>query len=401
MKNILFVTWDGPQTNYLESLFIPIFSRLNKLGYQFSILQFSWASKEQIKYNNEICERAGITYRHITVWRKPSVAIGSMLSALKGSIDIKRAVKDWNIDVLIPRSMLPALATLIAKKSFTDVKLVFDADGLPLDERVDFGNANPTSLIHRFLRDVENQAVIRSEHVITRSQIANNILQNRAGAGTELNKFSVVTNGRNTELFKLYNSDNRLQVRNELAVDTDAPILVYAGSLGPQYCIKQMLMLFSEVKMNFPNSKLLILSGDFSSFYKNTTGYEHLLDDVITKSLRSDEVGKYLSACDLGLAIRQPSFSMQAVAPIKLGEYLLCGLPVVVTKGIGDTQMVEPSIGYLLPENDNDNIKSSAKWFIKNFMDKSFDKEIINNVGMSHFSVESSVQRYHQVLKSL
>lgn len=399
--NILFVTWDGPQTNYLESLFLPIFSQLNEIGYQFSVLQFSWASNEQVKYNHDICDDLGVTYRHVNVWRKPSVAVGSMLTAFKGSIDIKKAVEDWCIDIVMPRSTQPALSTLLALKSFNNVKMVFDADGLALDERVDFANQSPSSFAQRFLRDVEREAVLKSKHVITRSTLASNILHARAGAGTGLGKFTVVTNGRDSEVFKLYNSESRLKIREQLRIEDDAPILVYAGSLGPQYCITQMLQLFSKVKAKLPDTILLILSGDFSSIDEHIKGYEYLLSDVITKSLRSSEVAEYLSACDLGLAIRQPSFSMQAVAPIKLGEYLLCGLPVVATKGIGDTQMVESSIGYLLPENDNDNVNDAATWFVKHFMNKSFDKKLINQVGISHFSVESSVQRYHQVLKYL
>ena len=28
MKNILFITWDGPQTSYMEGLFMPIFNEI-------------------------------------------------------------------------------------------------------------------------------------------------------------------------------------------------------------------------------------------------------------------------------------------------------------------------------------------------------------------------------------
>jgi len=43
-----------------------------------------------------------------------------------------------------------------------------------------------------------------------------------------------------------------------------------------------------------------------------------------------------LAAADVAIALRQPSFSSLGASPTKLGEYLSCGLPVVVNDGVGD-----------------------------------------------------------------
>ena len=55
---------------------------------------------------------------------------------------------------------------------------------------------------------------------------------------------------------------------------------------------------------------------------------------------------------------------MQAVAPIKLGEYLLCGLPVVATAGIGDTDAISSDAGMLLQRMDEAELQAAADWFI-------------------------------------
>jgi len=399
--NILFVTWDGPQTNYLQSLFLPIFTKLTEHGYNFSILQFSWASNSKIEKNTEICNLENINYRHINVWRKPSVSIGSMLTAFKGKRDVSKAIKDWDINVVMPRSTLPALSSILGIKNSPNIKLLFDADGLPLDERVDFTNTVPTSFVHRFLRDVETQAIIRANSVITRSKLACTILQNRAGSGTSLNKFNVVSNGRSSELFKDYSDDSKSKMRTRLGVNDKAPLIVYAGSLGPQYCMKQMLQFFVEVKEHLPLSRFLVLSGQHMPLKEILTDSDLSNNDIIFKTVEADQVGEYLSACDIGLAIRESSFSMQGVAPIKLGEYLMCGLPVIATKGIGDTDMITGDIGYLLTSNDVDNVSKSADWFVRKFNNNDFDRALNGEVGMSSFSVESSVQSYMTILKGL
>jgi glycosyltransferase involved in cell wall biosynthesis len=51
----------------------------------------------------------------------------------------------------------------------------------------------------------------------------------------------------------------------------------------------------------------------------------------------ADEVPSYLSAADVGLSFIKPCFSKLASSPTKNGEYLACGLPLILNAGIGDS----------------------------------------------------------------
>lgn len=88
----------------------------------------------------------------------------------------------------------------------------------------------------------------QADTVLTRSVKASEILLARAGAGTKEDKFNVVSNGRDIELFNPGSSETRSGMREALGVSTDAPLLVYAGSIGPQYCATEMLRLFELIK---------------------------------------------------------------------------------------------------------------------------------------------------------
>lgn len=400
MKNILFVTWDGPQTSYLESLFLPIFSQLKKYGYQFYILQFTWADEEKILEQNKACEDLGFSYRSVKIWRKP-VSLGALLTSLKGLHDIRKAIDDFSIDIVMPRSTQPALSTLLALRKYSDVKFIFDADGLPLDERIDFTGQSPTSLILRFLRDVERQAVIKSDHVITRSQAAIDILQARAGAGIDTNKFTVVTNGRDERLFNIVSNEQRHLIRSQLGISDDDILLVYAGSLGEQYCIEEMFSILELMKEKTAQVKFLILTGSPDIILNKLTKYTHLRPLIILKSVSSDDVPNYLSVADLGLALRRPSFSMQGVAPIKLSEYLLCGLPVIATKEIGDTRFINDSIGYLCYKMDNEELNKAVDWFFTTYKVKRFSNNNIRNIALKKFSLHESAKRYKMALEHI
>lgn len=395
---ILFVTWDGPQVTYLESLFLPIFEKLREGGLDFHVMQFTWGDARRIDSSRQACVSAGFTYEAEKIWRRP-LAAGSLLSAIHGARLIRRAVRKHHIDAVMPRSTLPALATLVALRNST-LPMIFDADGLPLDERVDFSGQSPTSLVYRFLRDIEAQAVRRGDAVLTRSEKAVAILQARAGAGNSPDKFQVVRNGRDPNLFSPGDASSRAKTRQSLGIEGGAPLLVYAGSLGPQYCLPQMLQLFAHVHERRPDSRLLILTGSPDAVAPALDAYPALKPAIVTLTVEATAVPTYLACADLGLALRQPSFSMQAVAPIKLGEYLLCGLPVVASDEIGDTStLVGPQIGRLVKRMDESELAGTTDWFVDSvLMEREAFRERCRAAGLAGFSLAASVGDYRQAI---
>ena len=398
--NILFVTWDGPQTSYLEGLFLPIFKALKSKNIHFHILQFTWGDTASIEARRIACQNAGCSYEVVKVIRKP-VALGSLASAIQGSKHITRVIKQQKIDVVMPRSTLPALSSLLALRNRSEY-LVFDADGLPLDERIDVSGQSSSGLVYRLLRDIEAQAVRRADIVLTRSTKATNILLARAGAQTSSNKFYVVTNGRDTNVYTVGSVESRAATRASLGLADNIPLLVYAGSIGPQYCLDEMLKLFELILVKNSTARLLILTGSPDLVYQALQSRAELMKLVIVKSVATKEVPTYLACADLGLAFRQPTFSMQGVAPIKLGEYLLCGLPVVATKGIGDTHVISNEVGYLVEDMSGIELQRVADWFIADVLPaRTQMREQCRHVGVEYFSLEACAQSYYRALATV
>lgn len=397
---ILFVTWDGPQVSYLEGLFLPIFEKLTENGINFYILQFTWGSEQRIEESHKACSAAGIGYQAKIVMRYP-VAIGSLLTAFRGAYLIRKIIRENQIDVVMPRSTLPALATLLALRG-NSLPMIFDADGLPLDERVDFAGQSPSSLIYRILRDVEAQAVRRANVVLTRSRKAVTILHARAGAGTVVEKIHTVSNGRDTRLYTPGSELSRNKVRERLKIDVTAPLLIFAGSLGPKYSLHEMLLLFQLVRLDRSDARLLILTHSPEQVALALTEFPGLDVFVSVFGVPVHEVPEYLACADLGLALLKTTYSMQAVVAIKLGEYLLCGLPVVTSSGVGDTDVITEDTGYLIDGIDVAELKRAAKWFVEVVLPQreSF-RTHCRAAGEKHFSLEASVNSYKDSIRWL
>lgn len=397
---ILFITWDGPQVNYLESLFLPIFKKLGETGLNFHILQFTWGDAQRIETSRQACIAAGFTYQAEIIWRSP-VAIGSLLTALNGARLINKAIRKHHIHAVMPRSTLPALASLIALRG-SSLPIIFDADGLPLDERVDFAGQLPSSLMHRLLRDVEAQAVRRANVVLTRSAKAIEILHARAGAGITIEKFHVVSNGRNSVIFKPSDLSSSYEIRKHLQVSNNAPFVVYAGSLGGKYCLEEMLQLFSFIHARREDARFLVLTSSPDLVSNILKKYPLIQSAVISFYVPSSLVAKYLSCADLGLALIRSSYSMQAASAIKMGEYLLSGLPVIGTPGIGDSDKICAESGYVLRNMKAKDLMAAADWFLDSVLPEREKYRVLSRtVGMNLFSLDASAESYKQAFKYL
>jgi glycosyltransferase involved in cell wall biosynthesis len=389
---ILFVTYDGPQVSYLESLFLPIFEGLGKeAGISFDILQFRWGERAGQESVREACRSAGMGYRAVSIHRWGGGA-GPLLSALIGGRHVRKAVRSFGSDVIMPRSMMAGIAALTAGgPRFRP--LLFDADGLEADERVDVAGLSPTSPTYRILRDVEAQLVRVSTSIITRTHRAAEILTHRAGPPSRFASFHVVANGRDESIFHPHDPEARAAVRRQLGVPELAPLLAYAGSLGPQYGVAEMKSLFHEVRRLRPDARLLVMTGNLD---RAEAAFREEGELASIMRVPPAEVAKYLAAADVGLAYRSINFSMQGVAPIKLSEYLLCGLPVIGTAAIGNTQAVLEQ-GLLLDEGCG--TKAAAQWLLSEVLsDRDVYRQKARAAGQAQFSLRRSIEDYARAL---
>jgi len=394
-KNILFITWDGPQTNYMEGLFMPIFSQIQQnSNYVFHIIQFTWADSEKIGNIQKTARDFQIVYTSRSIERKPIPAIGNLLTLIKAKPFLKKYIQDNNINIVMPRSTMPAvMVNQILKSNF---KILFDADGLPLEERVDFSGLSKKSWSYKLLKYQESKMLLKADGVITRSNksiaihLASNSKLNR-------NKFSVVYNGRDSQVFipNKIMSENR---RTQLAIPEDAVVFVYSGSLGLQYGFDEMKTVFSEFYKINSNTVFLILTGNVQ-FAIDRIPFE-LLEKCIVKSVPFEEIPNYLSVADIAFAIREPKLSMKGVAPIKLGEYLLMGIPTIASAGIGDTEQILNNIPncYLFDhKNENrihDTVASIDRLLLAN-------RNEIRNAAMNYFTIEKSLESYLTAFEKL
>jgi hypothetical protein len=396
MTKLLFITWDSDQTNYLETLFFPILKALHdKEGYECHIMQFSWAGEEEVSRLKVIAAQSKLFYIHYPISRKPLPFLGSLLAVFQGVFYIKTYVQDHEIKIVMPRSTMPAMMVnrlqdwLIKKQ----VKLIFDADGLPLEERVDFTGLEKNSIQYKWLKGEESKILKWADSILTRSHKSTKIHLDKIGKEHD-QKFHKVSNGRSIKRFSP-STENRKNIREKFGLSTTDKLFVYSGSLGPQYCLEEMLEIFFAYRSDHEGSKFLILTRSKEYLKENIP-----LDqkkDILVVSCSFEQIPDYLSAADVAFNLRSPAPSLAGLAPIKLGEYLMMDLPVIVSKGIGDTEelLKQKHFTFLYAHDDHHRIPKVLEWI--NNLDNPGKNEI-RKFGIAHFSLEKSVQEYAKAL---
>lgn len=391
---LLFIAWDGPYVNYMSSLFLPIFSGLKKLGYEMHVMHFTWATQEKVNRIAESCTREGIPYLSRKVLTYPIPVVGKFLTLLQAHHDVVRFAEDHRINFLMPRGMIPSKIALRARRARPSFRLIFDADGLQIEERVDFAGLSKGSWRFGYLKQIEKSIVFAASLILTRSNRAIDFMSAQYGDAIR-QKCRKVINGRDGRIFHRAAPPDQLLMRKSLGIPADAFVSVYCGSLGPQYGVPEMKRLHEKMCSINPATYWVVVSGN-----PDFLDSQDLPQNTIVRTVRPEDVPDFLSIANVAFALRLPAPSMMGVAPIKLGEYFLLGLPVISSMGIGDTEALlkDKTFCFLLKNFSEEALDEAASW-AAGLTDQ--NQELIRTFGEQHFGLEAAVASYADALCSL
>jgi glycosyltransferase involved in cell wall biosynthesis len=396
---LLFLTWDGPGTTYHETLFMPLLDAARRPGDTVEHVQLTWDADERTGRLERLAPSMGMTFR---AWPVPRSGLRWLAPVvlLRLSIWTARRIRAGEVDTVLARSTLPAAATLLARRLAGDrFDFVFDADGLEADEKVEFGAWSSRGPAYKLFAFIERTAVRRAAVVLVRTGRAATILQARAKVPAS--RFEVVSNGKDAAEYEPLTERERLQIRADLGVGNREPLLVYVGSIGPQYRLDLMVATVAKLLDRHPEARWLVITPEQHQKQVQAACANLPAGSVIILEAAPSAVPRYLAAADLGLAYRSPTRSQQAVAPIKVGEYLLCGVPVVSSRGVGDLDRLARERA-LLAVDDEDAPARVVTWLIDEIMvDREGYRDDARRLGMAEFSLERGADDYRRAFDRL
>ncbi|TGE15547.1 glycosyltransferase family protein [Hymenobacter elongatus] len=143
-----------------------------------------------------------------------------------------------------------------------------------------------------------------------------------------------------------FRPEGRQHVRATYGIAADKQVILYLGKFGGIYYDREIAVLFREFHRLNPELFFLIVSPDAPAHIASLMQAEGLPETsyTITRS-PYEQVQNYISAADFGIVAVPSLPSQQFRSPIKVGEYLCCGLPYLVCAGVSEDDLVAEKYG--------------------------------------------------------
>jgi glycosyltransferase involved in cell wall biosynthesis len=354
-RRVLFISYNGMLDPLGQTQVIPYLRELAKRGVSFTLLSFEREkafTAEGISQTEELRAQLrdqDIEWHWLRYHQRPSIP-ATVYDVAAGIRHAKRLIKRNRIGMVHARSHIPGAIALALKRSF-GTKMIFDLRGLMAEEYVDAGHWRKDSLPYRITKSAERRIFAKTDAVVTLTERIWPIIREWEGLRGREVQHAVIPCCADLSVFK-FSDEDRARRRAELGI-ADKFTIVYSGSLDGWYLTQQMADFFAVFRRRRPDSHFLWLTNGSHERVKAVMAKRNVPPDQFSVlSVPARVVPSYLSAADAALSFNKPSFSKIASSPTKNGEYLACGLPLIINAGIGDSDALidEWSAGVLLEE---------------------------------------------------
>ncbi len=408
MKNCLYISYDGMTDPLGQSQVLPYLSGLSSKGYRIHLISAEkpdnyTALKQQIQ---KICEDNRITWHPVTYSKNPPV-IGTILDIRKMFALAKKLHQIHDFRLVHCRSYIAGLVGLKLKASFK-IPFLFDMRGLWVDEKVD-GNIwnlkNPLyRIIYRYLKKKEKQLLGNANGIISLTHKACPVIHSLNPNKSEDQLLKVIPCCVDVHQFdpSLVTAAQTEEWRKKLNILSNDFVLVYLGSFSTWYLPKEMLLFFKRLHRLKPESKFLIITHENPEqlivLAKET---EVDLNSLIITRAERAALPALLKVAHVSISFIKPAYSKIASSPVKIGELLSMGIPVVCNAGIGDTDEIirNSGTGVVCPTYDPEAYDRCIQELLQIKTLVSADK--IREKAIELFSLEDGVRRYLEVYSSL
>jgi glycosyltransferase involved in cell wall biosynthesis len=401
-KKALYISYDGMTDPLGQSQVINYLIGLTELGYEFDILSFEKPEKyaklgSQIK---KLLDINNINW-HPQIFHYDPPIVSKIYDKLKLVRTARKLHKKNNYDIIHCRSYAAAEAGLKLKRE-TGVKFLFDMRGFWADEKADGGAWNKKKWfwkqVYDFYKKKEIDFIKESDHIISLTEEGKKEIQTWLFYNKNT-KISVIPCCADNNLFIIPNMELKNDLRNTLMIKKNDFVLGYLGSLGAWYMIEEMLSFFKILKEKHVTAKFLIVTNsDHNIVLSKLEEYQLKKEDVIIKTVPFTEVPNNIIAADVCISFIKPVYSKKSSSPVKVGEILSMGIPLIANS-IGDMEiLINNNIGCLIKQFTKESYINVVNQIEEL---KKIPPQLIRQVALDKFSLEKGVLQYANVYESM
>lgn len=266
----------------------------------------------------------------------------------------------------------------------------------------EFGIWSASSLKYKLLSRVERWQATQADYVTAPTKHTVQLLKDWNSQA----KIFRVPISVDTEKF-VYSEEARHRLRKKLYLPEKRYTIMYLGKFGGiYYSVKEVAAFCRKLQERLPELFFLIISPTLSEEVKNAfygTGMG-MGDALVIGRIPYEEIEDYISACDMGMVAIPPLDSQRYRTPVKIGNYLACGLPILLNRGIADDDDMteEEGVGIVLDSLTTEDLEGPVAQ-LKNFIqaDPTALRAHCREVAIRHRGLHNSVNVLEQVFTAV
>ena len=357
-RRVLFISYNGMLDPLGQTQVLTYLRELAKRGVKFTLLSFERdkaftpAGARDCAALKEELQKQGIEWHWLRYHQRPSLP-ATVFDVVQGIRVASRLVRQNKIELVHARSHIPATIALALKRKF-GMKMIFDVRGLMAEEYVDAQHWPAGGLRFRVTKATERRIFAAADAVVTLTERIWPIISEWEGLKGREVEHAVVPCCVDLTLFRA-DELMRAKLRAELQLG-ERLTMVYSGSLDGWYLTESMADFFAAIVRRRADAHLLWLTMGSRERVQQLMRARGITEDNFSvRAVAPKDVPAYLAAGDVGISFIKRCFSKLASSPTKNGEYLACGLPIVINAGIGDSdRLAEISDAAILVDEVNE-----------------------------------------------
>lgn len=341
--SVLYITQNGIADHIGQSQVAPYVLGLARQGHRIHLLSAEKAGREVIiaRYQR-LFDACGIAWTRVPYHPTPKL-LGPLWTQWRLEQAARRIVRAEPVHAVHCRSYPAALIGRRLKRRF-GVKYLYDFRDFYADGGLAKGSPLLRPLYQR-MKQLEGPMIREADRIVCLTSRARDLLIDwyLSDDPAAPDRFQIVPCCADFDHFDPDKVDAAALalLRERLGLNRDQTVLLYLGSLGPDYLLPQMMDLFAQLVALRPDARFLFVSNNGRELVEAECAAKGMDPKrIVFTSADRAEVPAHIALATLSVVFIRADQSKAGCSPTKLAELFAMNVPVVANRGVGDLDAI-------------------------------------------------------------
>jgi len=389
MKTLFVAYQEASNPLMIYSQGMPYLLGLSKKGARYCV--YTYETEQSLPDSKLFFEKNNSTFKgYFTYFSKAPGVLAVFLDVFWGSIRVFYIIVKNKIDIVHARGLISTLISFLPVKILRR-KLFFDTRGLLADKYSSGGIIVHQGIMYKVMKMIERFLLRHCDFFTIETNKHSHVIEHDLPQYSD--KKAVIPCCVDLNFFS----------RTKDASENKSTTLVYLGKVGTWHRVDEMFDFFRIASDKLSNLSFLFLTQDKGSFIETIAKNRGVdLGRLRVMNPQRNDIPLLLSSASAGIFFINPQHGYNS-SHIKFGEYLACSLPVIVNRGIGDTDTIieEEKVGVVINDFSMPEYEKKADKLKEVLSEAGALRKRCRMTAEKHFSLEAGIEKYWNIYHKL